>query len=131
MFDGRKKDAEIKTLSAQLAAAVQARSSLELTLAEASQRQMDELARVKEEAKQKIAEAEASAEKRAARLANSSLASIGVTEFAVENFSNGRNQADADVLATFNSLSGIEKTEYYQKHKAEIMRCMTTTNVSI
>ena len=74
-----------------------------------------------ESLKAKVAAAEASVEPRAARQANSILASIGVTEFASEQVGRGANQLSKDVLDTFNSLDGVEKTVYFRAHEKELM----------
>lgn len=61
---------------------------------------------------------------------NTALASMGVDTFVTENFSEKTPHTDIEKLNTFNSLSGHEKTEYYQKNKAEITRALLSSNSS-
>ena len=98
--------------------------SLETTLAEASARHMEELTRIR-------AEADARAVKLAARQANSILAGIGVREFAPEGFSREPAKVGQDVIDTFNSLTGIEQTEYFRAHRAELMRLLDKGVVTV
>lgn len=56
---------------------------------------------------------------------NSTLASIGVTEFAVDNLvSTGQNLTDKEVLNKFLSLNGNEKSEFYKNNKDKITRAL-------
>lgn len=57
------------------------------------------------------------------RRVNSSLASIGVNQFAPELIQEN-SKSDGEILAKFNSLSGNEKTEFYNKYKAAITRAL-------
>lgn len=57
-----------------------------------------------------------------AKKVNISLASIGVSQFANEQFTVNPNQSDQEILNRFLSLTGTEQTEYYQKNKAAIAR---------
>jgi hypothetical protein len=59
-----------------------------------------------------------------ARKINSTLASIGVTMFANENFSASPEISDQQALVEFTNLKGQEKTEYYNKNKAKITRAL-------
>lgn len=72
----------------------------------------------------KLAEVEASVNRRV----NSALASVGVTKFAVENIISDNNQSDKEVLNKFNSLTGDDKTKFYQANRAKITRALLVKN---
>lgn len=55
---------------------------------------------------------------------NESLTRIGVTTFPAENTILGDSKSPAELMETFNSLSGVEKTQFYQKHKAELSKAL-------
>lgn len=55
---------------------------------------------------------------------NATLASMGVDAFATEYFSEKKPDTDIQIMNTFNSLSGNEKTEFYNKNKAAITRVL-------
>lgn len=56
------------------------------------------------------------------RKVNATLASIGVQQFAAEQFSVPVNQTDLEVFHTFMNLPDDQKSEYYKKHKDQIIR---------
>jgi predicted nuclease with TOPRIM domain len=58
------------------------------------------------------------------RKINEFLATIGVTEFAAESFTNNSSVNDEQVYNKFQSLSGNERTEFYNKNKAQITRVL-------
>jgi len=62
---------------------------------------------------------------------NSALASVGVTRFANEIFQVSQEVKNMDVLATFNSLTGPAKTEFYAKNKDAIAKLMLGTGVML
>jgi hypothetical protein len=87
----------------------------------------DQLVKVKKEyenklkvAEQKLKETELSVNQKV----NESLASIGVTNFPPEQILLGNGSSDAEVMDTFNTLSGPAKTAYYQKHKVTLSRAL-------
>ena len=57
---------------------------------------------------------------------NSTLASIGVKQFANETFLAAPNQTDKQIYEKFMSLSGTEQTEYYKLNKVAIARALLT-----
>lgn len=58
------------------------------------------------------------------RKINEFLATIGVTEFAAESFSNNNSANDAAIFEQFNRLVGNDRTEFYNKNKAQITRVL-------
>lgn len=58
---------------------------------------------------------------------NTTLASMGVDTFANEYFSDNKPITDIEIINTFNSLTGHEKTEFYNKNKAAITRALLNT----
>jgi seryl-tRNA synthetase len=55
---------------------------------------------------------------------NEALTCIGVTTFPAENTILGNSKSPAELMETFNSLSGTEKTQFYQKHKAGLSQAL-------
>lgn len=58
------------------------------------------------------------------RKINAALSSIGVSAFASEIIKSDKDQSDVEALRVFNSLSGQEKTDFYNKNKAKISRAL-------
>ena len=58
------------------------------------------------------------------RKVHSALASIGVSAFAIENFTVNSEQSDIEALKKFQSLTGDEKTVYYKNNKEKITRAL-------
>jgi hypothetical protein len=58
---------------------------------------------------------------------NTTLASMGVDVFVPEYFSDNKPDTDHQILSVFQSLSGNEKTEYYNKNKDAITRSLLNT----
>ena len=56
-------------------------------------------------------------EKSVNRKVNSALASIGVTNFAIETICTVSALTPQEALKQFQALAGGEKTEFYKKHK--------------
>jgi len=67
-------------------------------------------------------------EKSINRKVNTTLASIGVSEFAHENFSVSPKKTDQEVYNGFLALAGGEQTEYYNKNKEVIARFLANIN---
>lgn len=55
---------------------------------------------------------------------NEALTSIGVTTFPAENMILGDSKSPAELMETFNSLTGVEKSTFYQKHKIELSKAL-------
>lgn len=56
---------------------------------------------------------------------NEALAGIGITTFPSENIMVGSSKSPTEIMETFNSLSGIEKTEFFRKHREEINKALS------
>ena len=133
MFNSRK--AEISDLEAQVVFMASEKVMLENRLNEAdgiihnfaererqhSKQLVDhqtQLIKVKEAHQIELKTVEASVN----RKLNSALASIGVQQFAQEQFQVSSNSSDLECYNTFMSLNGGEQTEYYKLHKNQIAR---------
>ena len=55
---------------------------------------------------------------------NESLTRIGVTTFPAENMILGDSKSPSELMETFNSLTGVEKSQFYQKHKAQLSQAL-------
>lgn len=55
---------------------------------------------------------------------NESLTKIGVTTFPAENTILSDSKSPDELMEQFNSLTGTEKTQFYQKHKAQLSQAL-------
>jgi hypothetical protein len=80
---------------------------------------------------EKVALAESNAQKAVVKKTNSILASIGVTQFADENFAPSVAQTHEEILETLKSLTGEAATDFYRANKEKIMRALTSDHSAV